>query len=135
MHYGEIISSVALLFGAALGLGGMFVPTWAAGVVRLMEDSDPLKPGGFSEFRATFGGLFLFSHTMALVIVLNMPPVFSTMAVLPLAAGWIGAALGRGLSLVLDRNRNREPGLIPVWIAMEFIIGLAIAAPLAQFTG
>ncbi|MEZ5945661.1 MAG: hypothetical protein R3C13_07370 [Hyphomonas sp.] len=135
MHYGEVISSVALLFGAIIGLGAMFVPNWAAGVVRLMEDSDPLKPGGFSEFRATYGGLFLFSHLMALVIVLKMPPVFSVMAVLPLAAGWIGAGLGRLLSLMLDRNRNREAGLMPVWIAVELILGLAIAAPLAQFTG
>ncbi|HPE48718.1 MAG TPA: hypothetical protein PLR76_09980 [Hyphomonas sp.] len=135
MHYGAIISSVALTFGAVLGLGGLFAPGWAAGIVRLIEDPDPLKPGGFSEFRATFGGLFLFSHMMALAIVVSMPPVFAVVAVLPIAVGWIGAALGRALSLVADRNRNREAGLIPVWIVLELIIGLAIAAPLAQFIG
>ncbi|MCA8901617.1 MAG: hypothetical protein KDA53_10230 [Hyphomonas sp.] len=135
MHYGEVISSVALVFGAGLGLGALFFPNWAAGVVRLMEDPDPLKPGGFSEFRATYGGLFLFSHLMTLVIIIKMPAVFSVMAALPLAAGWIGAGLGRAFSLLMDRERNREPGLIPVWIPMELIIGLAIAAPIAQFTG
>ena len=52
----EIIAIVALGFCAALGFGSLFAPKWAAGVVRLVADPDPEKPGGFSEVRATYGG-------------------------------------------------------------------------------
>ena len=55
------------------------------------------------------------------------------LVVLPLATGWIGAGIGRLMSLVFDRTKNREAGLIPVWIPMEIILGLAIAAPFLQF--
>ena len=137
MHFGEIISVIALLFGAVLGLVALFSPEWASRTVRLVEDPDPLRPGGFSEFRATFGGLFLFSHLMTVVMLVTMwradQAILTTLLVLPLAAGWIGAGFGRLVSLILDKKKNREPGLIPVWIPMEFILGLAIAAPFLQF--
>ena len=137
MNIGEIISLVTLLFGAVLGLSAMFSPAWASKIVRLVEDPDPLRPGGYSEFRATYGGLFLFSHLMTAVLILNLgsaePDILTTLVVLPLAAGWIGAGIGRLMSLVFDRTKNREAGLIPVWIPMEFILGLAIAAPFLQF--
>jgi len=137
MNIGEIISLVTLLFGAVLGLSAMFSPAWASKVVRLVEDPDPLRPGGYSEFRATYGGLFLFSHLMTAVLILNLgsaePDILTTLVVLPLAAGWIGAGIGRLMSLVFDRTKNREAGLIPVWIPMEIILGLAIAAPFLQF--
>jgi hypothetical protein len=137
MNIGEIISLVTLLFGAVLGLSAMFSPAWASKIVRLVEDPDPLRPGGYSEFRATYGGLFLFSHLMTAVLILNLgsaePDILTTLVVLPLAAGWIGAGIGRLMSLVFDRTKNREAGLIPVWIPMEIILGLAIAAPFLQF--
>ncbi|MDX1293495.1 MAG: hypothetical protein R3265_11855 [Hyphomonas sp.] len=136
MNIGEIISLVALLFGAVIGLSAMFSPAWASRVVRLVEDPDPLRPGGFSEFRATYGGLFLFSHLMTAILVMNLSGaegILTTLVVLPLAAGWIGAGVGRLMSLVFDRRQNREPGLIPVWIPLEIILGLAIAAPFLHF--
>jgi hypothetical protein len=43
--------------------------------------------------------------------------------------GWIGAGLGRLLSLLLDKKENRSNGLIPVWIPMELALGLMILAP------
>ena len=137
MNIGEIISLVTLLFGAVLGLSAMFSPAWASKIVRLVEDPDPLRPGGYSEFRATYGGLFLFSHLMTAVLILNLgsaePDILTMLVVLPLATGWIGAGIGRLMSLVFDRTKNREAGLIPVWIPMEIILGLAIAAPFLQF--
>jgi hypothetical protein len=36
------------------------------------------------------------------------------------------------MSRILDRIKNREPGMIPVWIVFEIIFGLAIAAPFIQ---
>ena len=125
-----IISAVALFLGALMGAGALFSPRWAQGVVRLAPD--PLKPGGFSEFRATYGGLFLMLHATALLILLRVELPMALLGVLPVAAAWIGAGLGRVFSLILDRQENRSPGLIPVWIPLELALGLAIAAPLLQ---
>ena len=133
MHYGEIISCVALGAGAAMGLGALVSPRWASGVVRLVEDPDPARPGGYSEFRATFGGLFLMTHLAALLIALKLPAIYAAFAALPLALGWIGAGLGRLISLLVDRDRNRAAGLIPVWIPLELILGLAIGCNIIQF--
>jgi len=127
----ELIAILALGFCAALGLGAMFVPKWAAGVVRLVADPDPAKPGGFSEFRATYGGLLLLIHLSTLIILLQpqLGLTYKIFALFPVAMGWIGAGMGRLLSLLLDKQENRENGLIPVWIPMEFALGLAILAP------
>ena len=67
----DIIAIIALGFCAALGLGSLLFPSWAAGVVRLVADPDPAKPGGFSEFRATYGGLLLLIHLSVLIMMLQ----------------------------------------------------------------
>nr|WP_070959468.1 DUF4345 family protein [Hyphomonas sp. Mor2] len=127
----ELISIIALGFCAALGLGALFVPKWAAGVVRLVADPDPEKPGGFSEFRATYGGLLLLIHLTVMIILLQdaLALQYKVFALFPVAMGWIGAGLGRFLSLLLDGKENREKGLIPVWIPLELALGFAILAP------
>lgn len=130
MQLGEMISIVALAGGALMGFGALVWPEWARGVVRLVEDPDPARPGGYSEFRATYGGLFLMMHMTALIGALHLPPLMSAMMALPLAAGWIGAGIGRTLSLLADGTRNRAAGMIPVWIPFEIIFGLAIGANL-----
>jgi hypothetical protein len=132
MHYGEIIALIGLVFGAGLGMAALFVPDWAAGIVRLKADPD--KPGGYSEFRATYGGLFLMVHLSALVILLQAPPAMAVMAVLPVSAGWLGAAMGRVAAMLLDRAKGGDARIIPIWMATELALGLAIAAPLLQFT-
>ncbi len=127
----DIIAIIALGFCAALGFGALLLPRWAAGVVRLVADPDPEKPGGFSEFRATYGGLLLLIHLSALIIMLQgqLDLQYKIFALFPLAMGWIGAGMGRLLSLLLDRSENRENGLMPVWIALEIGLGFAILAP------
>ena len=137
----DIISIIALGFCAALGLGALFAPKWAAGVVRLVADPDPDKPGGFSEFRATYGGLLFMAHMTAIVILFQLTnndefsvKLMKVFTLLPIAAGWIGAGFGRTMSLILDRAENRDKGLIPVWIPMELALGIAIALPIFQLT-
>ena len=127
----DIFAITALGFCAALGMGALLVPSWAAGVVRLVADPDPEKPGGFSEFRATYGGLLLLIHLSVLIILLqgSLDLTYKIFALFPVAMGWIGAGLGRTLSLVLDKEQNRANGLIPVWIPMELILGMMILAP------
>lgn len=136
----DIIALIALGFCALIGLGSLFAPKWAAGVVRLKADEDPDKPGGFSEFRATYGGLLLFLHLTVILILLSLnelsgtsqtgTKVIKAFILLPVAAAWIGAGIGRTISLLLDKKENRSAGLIPIWIPTELALGLAIAAPL-----
>ena len=132
MHFGEILALIGLGIGALLGLGALFSPNWAAGVVRLQ--ADPAKPGGYSEFRATYGGLLLLIHLTAFILVLHAPDTIAVFVVLPIAAGWFGAAMGRSFSIVLDRGKGGEAKIIPIWMATEIALGLAIAAPILQFT-
>ncbi len=127
----EIVSALGLAFGAALGLGSLLNPDWAARTVRLVED--PARDGGYSEFRATYGGLLLMTHATALAALVMLPPTLSTIGVVPLAAGWLGAAFGRTLSLILDGDRLRSRALIPVWIATEIGLAIAIGLPVLQF--
>ena len=117
-----IICAIALTFCALIGLGALIAPKWAAGVVRLVPDPDPARPGGFSEFRATYGGLLFLLHMTALVILLRVGG--------PIAR--LGAGFGRALSFLLDTKENRAPGMIPVWIPLELVLGLAIASPVLQ---
>ncbi len=133
MHFTEIIALVGLGIGALLGLGALFAPDWAAGVVRLK--ADPEKPGGYSEFRATYGGLLLLTHLTSFILVLHSPPSISVVAALTMAMGWFGAAIGRTLSMVLDRDKGGDAKIIPIWMSTEIALGLAIAAPILQFLG
>ncbi len=129
----EILAIIGLGLGAAMGLGALISPEWASGVVRLKPD--PAKGGGYSEFRATYGGLLLMVHGAALVIVLITPPAGSTLVVLPIAAGWLGAAIGRTAALLLDRAKLGDTRIIPIWMATEVALALAIGAPVLQFLG
>jgi len=129
----EIISLIGLFLGALMGVGSLVSPGWAAGVVRLQPVEG--KPGGYSEFRATYGGLLLLTHLSALVIALYSGPQTSALVALPLALGWLGAAIGRGLSLLLDTAKNGGAGMIPVWIPMEIALAVMIGLPIISILG
>ena len=103
------LSALALAFGAALGVRALIDPDWAAKFVRLKPDE---QGGGFAEFRATYGGVFLGLHLVALVFTLARHGVtakfwvelarislFLLWAALGTAALWCGA---RGLLSRLD---------------------------------
>lgn len=131
MQITEILAVTGLGLGAAMGLGALLVPEWASGVVRLK--ADPAKGGGYSEFRATYGGLLLMVHGVALVIVLMTPAAGSVLVVMPIAAGWLGAAIGRTVALIFDRTRLGNAKIILIWMATEVGLALAIGAPVLQF--
>jgi hypothetical protein len=126
----EIISMVGLALGALMGLGALISPQWAAGVVRLI--ADPARPGGYAEFRATYGGLLMMVHGGALALLITLGPSLGIAAVIPVALGWFGAAMGRTLSLILDTKRLNGTGLNPVWVATELLLGVMIGLPAVQ---
>jgi hypothetical protein len=123
------LSALALAFGAALGVRALIDPDWAAKFVRLKPDE---QGGGFAEFRATYGGVFLGLHLVALVFTLlylwggeYVIGVCATGAAAAIAAGWAGAALGRVVAIWrdgADTSFNRMSA--GVEIAMAFAIGM-----------
>ncbi|MGD9980944.1 MAG: hypothetical protein AB7H66_03500 [Hyphomonadaceae bacterium] len=123
------LSALALIFGAALGARALIDPHWAARFVRLKEDE---QGGGFAEFRATYGGVFLFLHLVALVFVASyllggeyVIGVLATGAAAVIAAGWAGSALGRLFSMWRDKIDTKFNRLSAgVEAAMAFAIGM-----------
>ena len=125
-----VLNALALAFGVFLGARGLIDPRWAAKLVRLKGDE---QGGGFAEFRATYGGLFFFSHAAALYFTIkyilggeSVIGIFAAGAAAALAAAWIGTAGGRGFSMLADKTRTRF-NLFSA--AIEAATGLMIAAP------
>ena len=121
------ISMAALAFGAWAGFMALVAPNQIANTLRLQ--AAPGRPGGYAEFRATFGGVFLMIHLVALLLVLRLPVTGVVLVILPIAAAWLGAALARIASMVLDKEKNGEGGINRYWVVLEVVIALMIAAP------
>lgn len=127
------IAVVALAVGAGLGVVGFFFPKTAARIVRLQADPDPKLPGGFAEFRASYGGLFLGGHAAALAVTIPAArgsawaENFALGACAVLAAAWAMTAVGRVLSGFLDRTRT---GYNVGSAIFEAVLAVMIAAPI-----
>jgi hypothetical protein len=124
------LNALALAFGAGLGARALYDPKWAARFVRLKPDE---QPGGFAEFRATYGGVFFALHAVALIMTLMyliggeyVVGVAATGAAAALGAGWAGASGGRVLAMLLD---GADTEFNRVSAAVEAGMALAIAAP------
>ena len=88
----EILNIVASLLTVGFGLFGFFAPAYTASALDLAPSRSTM---GFSEIRASVGGLFVVSGIAAIWI--GHPIAF---AMVGFALG--GAALGRAVSLALD---------------------------------
>lgn len=121
----QFVSSAALLFGAWMGLYSMLKPAWGSKTVGLVPISGHSE--GPSEFRATFGGLFLFGHLVTLFLLWRLDPMSAPMITLPLSAAWIGSGIGRTLSIFLDDGTGTR--LNWIWVGFEVGMGLAIGLP------
>jgi hypothetical protein len=130
---GLYVSVIGLALGALLGLKGLLDPQWAARLVRLQ--TEPGKPEGAAEFRATFGGMFFGLHAVALLLV-HVPGggQGGLAACWVVAAGWWFTALGRAWSRLVDPPA-RHPFVLQS-IAIEIAAGFLIAAwPIAVLLG
>ncbi|MGE0046242.1 MAG: hypothetical protein AB7J28_03065 [Hyphomonadaceae bacterium] len=129
MSFDWILSAIGLLIGAGLGAAGLLNPRWAEKLVRLSEAA----PGGFAEFRATYGGLFFGAHAAALAL-LFIASYSDDLAALSMTAGaagvlsvaWAGSAFGRALSILRDKTGTKFN-----WqsVAFEGGVALLIGAP------
>jgi hypothetical protein len=97
----SIAMSVPAVLGATAsivaGLLGLIWPKRVSRVIGL----ELLGPLGVSEFRATYGGLFIGAGCAVLVIG-------SADAALVLGAAWLGAFAARVASVAVDRNASKE---------------------------
>ncbi|MBX3430519.1 MAG: hypothetical protein KF779_13140 [Hyphomonadaceae bacterium] len=130
MIFAWCLSALALLVGVGLGARALIDPAWAAKFVRLKADD---QGGGQAEFRATFGGVFLGLHLVALVFTLfylmggvYLIGVMATGASAAIAAGWGGAAFGRAVAMWRDGADSKFNRLS---IGVEIAMALAIAMP------
>ncbi|MDZ4692576.1 hypothetical protein [Terricaulis sp.] len=124
------LNVLALCLGAALGARALIDPKWAARFVRLKADE---QGGGFAEFRATYGGVFLGLHLAALLLALRyllsggaLVGVVAAGASAALCAGWAGAAFGRFVSMVRDRTDTK---FNRISCGVELAMALAIGMP------
>ncbi|MBU6319124.1 MAG: DUF4345 family protein [Alphaproteobacteria bacterium] len=120
----DIAALLGCLIGGGMGLYAMFRPSWASRIVRLQ--AIPGLVEGQSEFRATYGGLFFFSHALAAYAILTGLEGAALGAAI-LGAGWFGAGVGRILSILLDRAWT---GLNAFNVGFEATTGALMAAPL-----
>ena len=89
----DILTLTATLLTIAFGLFGFLAPRYTAGALDLAPTASTM---GLSEMRASVGGLFVISGLAA--VWLDDP-----VAYVMIGFAFVGAALGRVLSLIFDK--------------------------------
>lgn len=112
LGFSWVLAILALVVMGGMGAYALINPRWAARFVRLKDD--PERPGGFAEFRATYGGLFFGTHAAALLLVAlylrggsDVIGLSAGGAVFALGAGYAGSAFGRAVSMLRDKTRTK----------------------------
>ncbi|MBM2320220.1 MULTISPECIES: DUF4345 family protein [Marivita] len=122
----DILNIVAALLTIALGAFGMLAPRYTAGVLDLQTGETTM---GLSELRASVGGMFVIVG--AACLWLGTPWAYAMMGFV-----YLGAGLGRGLSLLLDKPPFPKAHLYflfeAVFAAWLLIVNLPGAQGLSQ---
>ena len=122
----DILNIVAALLTIALGTFGMLAPRYTAGVLDLKTGETTM---GLSELRASVGGMFVIVG--AACLWLGTPWAYAMMGFV-----YLGAGLGRGLSLLFDKPPFPKAHLYflfeAVFAAWLLIVNLPLAQGLSQ---
>lgn len=122
----DILNVFAAVLTIALGAFGMLAPRYTAGVLDLRTGDTTM---GLSELRASVGGMFVIVG--AACLWLGTPWAYAMMGFV-----YLGAGLGRGLSLLLDKPPFPKAHLYflfeAVFAAWLLIINLPGAQGLSQ---
>lgn len=94
----DLLNIVAALLTVAFGLFGFLAPRYTAAALDLEPTNSTM---GLSEMRASVGGLFVVAGIAA--IWLGQPLGYAM-----IGFAFVGAALGRALSLMLDKPPVRK---------------------------
>ncbi len=124
MHWTAILGAIACVIGGGLGAYAMVNPRWASKLVRLAPTEGTVE--GKSEFRATYGGLFLAPHAFVAWALIS-GRVGSDLAAAVMGTAWLGSGLGRLLSIALDKTAT---GLNWFNVAFELVLGIALLSPI-----
>ena len=108
-----IVMNISTIVGASVTIfAGLIGIIWPQRVSRVIGLALPGKLG-VSEFRATYGGLFIGAGAAVLA-------VGSADVALILGVAWLGAFTGRVVSLIVDRSVSKEN---LVGCAIELAVG------------
>ncbi|MGY6531403.1 hypothetical protein [Glycocaulis sp.] len=131
-----MLAGLAAAIGALMGLMSLAVPRWGANVVRLAPH--PEMHGGWAEFRASYGGALVLAHG-AVLLTLAMSAQAGAGAVMgaSLAVGlyWLGMAIGRAISMLVDAEQNTRTRYNAAAIGFEAVMGVALCAPFLAHLG
>jgi hypothetical protein len=111
----QILNIIGAIATIGMGCMGLFAPHAASRFTGLNASNKT----AFAEFRATFGGMFV---VMGLIPLITNEPLAYFMAGLV----WLGAAVGRVVSIILDKGFN-EPKNVG-GVAFEAAFGLLLIA-------
>ncbi|KRA66599.1 hypothetical protein ASD79_03355 [Caulobacter sp. Root655] len=119
-----VLAVVACVIGGVLGGMALARPGSASGLAG--GDASPNLPdaGALAQSRA-FGGLLILSHATAALFLGYQSSVGAAMA-FALAMAWLGAALGRTASLLIDKASGR---LNLGSLAFEVLIAVTLSLP------
>lgn len=133
---GWYIAGLAALVGVAMGLLSFVRPRWGANVVRLSARDD--RPGGWAEFRASYGLGFAALHASVL-LTLAMSGQAGEGSVIgasfACAVYWVGMGLGRVTSMALDGAEGTRTGYNVFGTGFELVLGAMLLAPFLGHLG
>lgn len=131
-----IVTGLAGFLGTAMGLASLAMPRWGQSVVRL--GPDPRWKGGWAEFRASYGGALALLHgAVLLTLAMSFQAGFGAVMGASFAASlyWFGMAMGRALSMLLDREEETRTSYNAAGIGFELIMAFALATPFLAHLG
>lgn len=124
MEWTDIGALIACAIGGGLGGYALINPAWVSKLVRLVPAEGKVE--GKSEFRATYGGLFLLGHAFAAWALATAQPG-AELAAAAIGFGWLGSGIGRLVSLALDKTVT---SLNWFNVVFEALLGALLLAPL-----
>ena len=110
----DILNIVLALATIGFGVAGWLFPDWTMKKVDLSDGGSTM---GKSEVRAASGALFVVAGIGA--ILLGGPQPYAMLGFV-----WLGGALGRATSLLLDGRTTRKWG----FFGTEFVVGALLLA-------
>lgn len=124
-----ILAMIACVIGGVLGGLTLARPGSVLGLTALggdtARDDEGAAPSGNKTEGRALGGLLILSHATAALFLGYQSHVGAAMA-FALAMAWMGAALGRAVSALIDRTRDRfNLGSL----AFEVMIAVTLSLP------
>ena len=121
-----ILAIIACVIGGVLGGLTLARPGSVLGLTALPgEGADAPPATGLATEGRALGGLLILSHAATALFLGYQSSVGAAMA-FALAMAWLGAALGRAVSVLIDKERGR---LNLTSLAFEILIAVTLCLP------